>query len=196
MRTLRTTLTLTTLTLATLTLAAASIAAHAQTASTPDLGAHAPDFTLSTPEGQSVRLSSLEKSGPVVLVLLRGYPGYQCPFCQRQVHDFVQNADKFTSAHTQVLLVYPGPPAELDARAKEFLTRQEGALPANIHLVIDPNYTMTTQYGLRWDAPQETSYASTFILDRQGVVHFRKISKGHGDRTTAADLLPELTKLQ
>jgi hypothetical protein len=45
-------------------------------AETPDVGARAPDFTLSTPEGQPIRLSDQAAKGKVVLVVLRGYPGY------------------------------------------------------------------------------------------------------------------------
>ena len=81
------------------------------------VGQKAPLFSLNTPDGKTVSLMGLIHKGPVVLVVLRGYPGYQCPYCVKQVHDFVENADKFTTA-TSVLLVYPGPPAELDQRAK------------------------------------------------------------------------------
>jgi peroxiredoxin len=133
-------------------------------AETPDVGQKAPVFTLSTPDGHPLGLSELTRKGTVVLVVLRGYPGYQCPYCVRQVHDFVERANKFATAGEQVLLVYPGPPAELDQRAKEFLTKQN-PLPNNIHLVIDPDYKFTNQYGLRWDAPHETAYPST-LSDR------------------------------
>jgi hypothetical protein len=51
---------------------------------------------------------------------------------------------------------------------------------------------VTNQYGLRWDAPHETAYPSTFLIDRKGVVFFRKISHPHGDRTSAADILAEV----
>jgi peroxiredoxin len=146
---------------------------------------------LSTPAGQIVELGSLTRKGPVVLVVLRGYPGYQCPYCVRQVHDFVENADKFASSGTQVLLVYPGPPAELDQGAKEFLSK-ENPLPANVILVIDPDYKFTNQYGLRWDAPNETAYPSTFLIDQRDIIFYRKVSQGHGDRTTASDVLKEL----
>ena len=40
--------------------------------------------------------------------------------------------------------------------------------------------------------PHETAYPSTFLIDRHEIVFFRKISTGHGDRTTAADILAEL----
>ena len=38
------------------------------------VGEKAPDFTLSTPEGKHIRLSDVTSMGPVVLVVLRGYP--------------------------------------------------------------------------------------------------------------------------
>jgi peroxiredoxin len=157
----------------------------------PGIGQKAPAFSLSTPTGQSVELGSLTRKRSVVLVVLRGYPGYQCPYCVRQVHDFIENADKFASSGAQVLLVYPGPPAELDQRAKEFLSK-ENPLPANVVLVIDPDYKFTNQYGLRWDAPNETAYPSTFLIDRHDIIFYRKVSQGHGDRTTASDVLKEL----
>lgn len=160
-------------------------------AQTPQVGQKAPTFTLSTPEGHQVKLSEFAGKTSVVLIVLRGYPGYQCPYCVRQVHDFVENAAGFANAGAEVVLVYPGPPAQLNLRAKEFLAK-ENPLPGNIHLVIDPDYKFTNQYGLRWDATHETAYPSTFLIDRHGVVFFRKISSGHGDRTTAADTLMEL----
>ena len=157
-------------------------------AQTPEIGSKAPDFTLSTPEGAPIRLSDLTAKGKVVLIVLRGYPGYQCPYCQHQVHDFQVNAGKFATQDIQLLLVYPGPPADLDKRAQEFLAK-EGTLPANFHLVIDPDYKFTNQYGLRWDAPHETAYPSTFLIDHNGNITARKISHTHGDRTTAEDVL-------
>jgi peroxiredoxin len=164
-------------------------------AAIPDKGAMAPDFTLSTPEGQVIRLADLTAKGTVVLIVLRGYPGYQCPYCQRQAHHFQMNADKFSAAGAQVLLVYPGPPADLDQHAKEFLAKQ-AEFPSNFHLVIDPDYKFTNQYGLRWDAPHETAYPTTFLIDQHGVIFFRKTSNSHGDRSTATEVLEELEKSQ
>jgi peroxiredoxin Q/BCP len=162
-------------------------------AQTPEVGAKAPGFTLNTPLGKSVSLASEVGKGQLVLVLLRGYPGYQCPYCQKQVHDFVEHANSFATEGVRVLLVYPGPPTELDTRAKEFLAKQ-AELPANITLVTDPNYTMTNLYGLRWQGEHETAYPSTFILDKAGVIRFEKISHAHGGRTTAEEVLMHLSK--
>ena len=157
----------------------------------PATGAQAPNFTLPTPTGHPVSLANETKKGTTVLVVLRGFPGYQCPYCVRQVHDFVEHASGFAAKHVNVLLVYPGPPADLDQHANEFLAKQAD-LPGNIQLVTDPDYKMTNQYGLRWDAPHETAYPSTFILDGHGKILFEKISHSHGDRTTAEEVLAQI----
>ena len=161
-------------------------------AAPPVVGQMAPDFALSTPEGQSFRLSEMTSSGPVVLIVLRGYPGYQCPYCNRQVQDFIQKSPGFANAGARVMMIYPGPPQDLGARANEFLADKK--LPENFVLLLDPGYEFTNQYGLRWDAPRETAYPSTFLIDRQGVIFFSKIVKEHGGRTTAAEILDILPK--
>ena len=155
-------------------------------AETPAVGAKAPDFTLSAPNGATVQMSKQQHGDTLVLVVLRGYPGYQCPYCQTQVHDFVAHAADFAAKKATVLLVYPGPPADLDQHAKEFLAKQAD-LPSNVVLVTDPDYKVTNLYGLRWDAPRETAYPSTFILDKEGTVLFERISHSHGDRLSAPD---------
>ena len=159
---------------------------------TPAVGAKAPDFTLSTPTGKTVTLSTEQSGHDLVLVILRGFPGYQCPYCVKQVHDFVDHASDFKAKNSRVLLVYPGPPADLDQHAKEFLVKQ-AELPSNVVLVTDPDYKVTNLYGLRWDAPHETAYPSTFVLDNKGTVVFEKISHSHGDRLSAQDALDHLS---
>lgn len=113
------------------------------------------------------------------------------PLLRSSGHDFVENADRFASSEAQVHLFYFGPPAELDQRARAFLSK-ESPLPANVILVIDPDYKFANQYGLRWAAPNETAYPSTFLIDRHGIIFYRKVSQGHEDRTAASDVLKEL----
>lgn len=171
----------------------ASLTTQLTFAETPEVGQVAPNFTLATPAGETVSLSHYTRKGAVALVVLRGFPGYQCPFCTKQVHAFVAKAGAFAAAGAEVILVYPGPPADLGEHAKEFLAMQ-APLPKNVHLVIDPDYKFTNSYGLRWDAPQETAYPSTFVLDRHGRVVYRKISKEHGDRTTPEEVLTHISR--
>jgi peroxiredoxin len=162
-------------------------------ATPPKIGDRAPDFTLSTLDHKKVRLNELTEAGNVVLVVLRGWPGYQCPFCTKQVHDFVTSAAGFGDAKAHVLMVYPGPAAGLEAHAEEFLTSKQW--PKEFSFVIDPDYSMVSAYGLRWDAPKETAYPATFLLDKKGIVRFAKVSHGHGGRTTALQVLRDLKQI-
>lgn len=159
----------------------------------PKMGTEAPDFVLKTLDNQPVCLSDLTPDGKVVLVVLRGWPGYQCPLCTKQVHDFVTSAPSFAQAKTKVIMVYPGPARDLKAHAQEFLKNK--AWPKDFIFVIDPDFSMVTDYGLRWDAPNETAYPSTFILDQKGMVRFAKISHSHDDRSKAADVVDQLSRM-
>jgi thioredoxin-dependent peroxiredoxin len=164
----------------------------ANAATPPMVGEGPPDFKLSTPEGKFVQLSEVMAKGPVVLVVLRGYPGYQCPYCNRQVQDFIANAQRFTELGAHVVLVYPGPPQDLKGKANEFLAGK--TLPAHFDLVLDPGYAFTNAYGLRWNAPSETAFPSTFLIGKDGLVFFSKIVKEHGGRTTAAEIIEAMPK--
>ncbi len=152
------------------------------------VGDTAPDVEFQPLQGdQKVKLSSLAADGPVVLVVLRGWPGYQCPICFRQMGSLVSHADDFKRLGAKVVLVYPGPADELAGHAKDFLKGTE--LPEPFVMVIDPDYAFTNLYHLRWDEPRETAYPSTFVLDPNRVVKFRKTSFSHGDRSQTDDVL-------
>ena len=159
-------------------------------ANPPQVGDKAPDFTLKTPDDQTVRLSDITATNKVVLVELRGWPGYDCPFCTRQVHDYVRNADQLKAAGVQVLMVYPGPADGLKAHAKWFL--QNKNWPDDFLFVLDPDYSFTKSYGLRWDANNETAYPSTFIIGTNNKVQFAHVGKGHDDRVSTAEVLKAL----
>lgn len=163
-------------------------------ASPPQVGDKAPDFTLKTLDDQTVHLSDLTAKGKVVLVELRGWPGYDCPFCTKQVHDYVSNADKLKAAGVQVLIVYPGPADDLKAHATKFL--QDKSWPEDFLFVLDPDYSFTKSYGLRWEGEKETAHPSTFIIDTENKVQFAHVAKGHGDRVSTAAVLIALQNIK
>lgn len=158
----------------------------------PIVGSSAPDFTLNTLDDQPVRLTDLTAKGKVVLVVLRGWPGYQCPFCSRQAHDFVIHEKELAADGVQVVMVYPGPSDDLKSHAADFLKDKDW--PQDFLLVLDPDYSFTKAYGLRWDAPKETAYPSTFIIGKDNEVTFAHVSKKHGDRVNAETVLKALNE--
>ncbi|MBA4030072.1 MAG: bacteriocin [Planctomyces sp.] len=162
-------------------------------AAPPPLGGVAPDFELADVDGGTTKLSSVTEMGPTVLVVLRGFPGYQCPLCSVQVNDFLKSADAFKKAGARVIFVYPGAGNKLAAQAKEFRGKRE--IPDHFTLLIDPDYKFTNQYGLRWNAPNETAYPATFVLDGDRKIVFSKVSDGHGGRTTAKSIVEQLSKM-
>jgi len=156
----------------------------------PAVGERAPDFSLKTLGGPEFRLSEALMQGPAVLVVLRGYPGYQCPLCSRQVGSLIGARKELASKKAKVILVYPGGVSDLDAKAKEFLGKTE--LPENFVLALDPDYQFTNAYGLRWDAPKETAYPSTFVIDSNGKVRLAVVSQSHGGRAETKKVLSAL----
>jgi len=170
------------------TLIVCSLPFASNAAGVPKMGAEAPDFVLKTLDNKSVCLSDFAPDNKVVLVVLRGWPGYQCPLCTKQA-----SASSFAQANTKVVMVYPGPAQDLKAHAQEFLNDKNW--PKDFTFVLDPDFSMIKDYGLRWEAPKETSYPSTFIIDQKGMVRFVKTSHSHGDRAKAADVVDALNHL-
>jgi len=157
------------------------------------IGDKAFNFSLKTIQGEKVNLKDLYHEGPVVLIVLRGWPGYQCPICTRQVGGFIAEADKFVKHGATVLFVYPGPSEKLQEHAKEFA--QDFQFPENFYFTLDPSYIMVNKYGLRWDEHKETAYPSTYVIDKKGRVVFAKVSHSHGDRSTPKEVVEVLSKL-
>ena len=151
-------------------------------------GQTAKNFELKTVNGENIRLSELE--APVVLIVLRGFPGYQCPICSRQVGSFISVAEKLAELNASVLFVYPGPSKLLQEKAKEF--SEDFQLPGNFYFALDPDYTMINMYGLRWDKTRETAYPSTFVRDSKRRILFSRISQSHGGRTNPEEIIEVL----
>jgi peroxiredoxin len=172
-----------------LILSALTGAARAADPQPPRVGAAAPDFSLKGLDGKTVRLTDTTARGTTVLVMLRGYPGYQCPFCTAQVGSLVGREADFKKAGAQVLLVYPG---TVD-RGQEFL--KDKKLPAHFTFALDPDFSFTNLYGLRWNAAHETAYPATFVIDGKNRVRWEKISHAHGDRATPDEILKAIAAL-
>ena len=157
----------------------------------PQVDGSAPDFELLSVTGTKVRLSKVAGESPVVLIVLRGFPGYQCPICNQQVGSYLNQAEKLKSAGAQVLLVYPGPSAGLSKRAQEFI--KDRTIPDHFQLLLDPDYAFTKAYHLRWDAAGETAYPSIFVVGKDLKVLYAKVSKEHGGRSKPEEVLKVLS---
>jgi peroxiredoxin len=157
------------------------------------VGKVAPDVELSTPARQKIKLSETVKTSPVVIVVLRGYPGYQCPICTQQVAELIKNQKELADANGRILLIYPAPQKMIEEKSKEFFANSE--LPKHFTVLLDPDLGFVNAYGLHRNAPNETAYPSTIIVDKTGAVRFLHVSKTHGDRVSSKEMVRELKEL-
>lgn len=166
---------------------------NAGEAKQPQEGKKFADFELKDLNGDSHKLSEKAKDKNVVILVLRGYPGYQCPLCTKQVARYLDAAERFAASEAEVIMIYPGEKDSVSDYAKEFIASTE--FPENFTFLIDPDYQFLVANGLRWDAEKETSYPSTFVIGKDRKVVFAKISRSHGGRTKPAQALQALKKL-
>jgi thioredoxin-dependent peroxiredoxin len=153
----------------------------------PESGDKAVEFASRDINGDKFEFRPAQASKWTVLIFLRGYPEYQCPICSRQVAEIINHADQLAAAKTNVVLIYPGSAKDLSSKAQEFVADKH--LPQTIQMIVDENYRIVNAYHLRWDAPKETAFPSTFIIDPTGYIRFAKISKTHGGRATIQEIL-------
>lgn len=158
---------------------------------TPQTGELAQDFELRTLDGIPVKLSLVTEKGPVALFVLRGYPGAQSAVCNRQVVDLINKSSGFMDAGATVILVYPGAADKLEVHAKEFIA--DKVLPRNFRFVLDPGYTFTNKYGLRWNAKNETAYPATFVMNAKGLVTYALVSRSQGGRARTEEVIRALS---
>lgn len=159
----------------------------------PSVGEKAVDFSLKTLDGKTVALAELVKSGPVVIIELRGWVGYQCPVCTKQVGEMISNSKAILATGAHVVLIYPGPADQLKAHAEEFISGK--GLPEGYSFVLDPGMGFVSSAGLRWEKAGETAFPATFVIDKSGIVRFVKVSETHAGRSTSEEVVKALESL-
>ena len=146
------------------------------------------DFELPIVGGNGfLRLRDEVKQGSVAVVVLRGYPGYQCGICNRQVSSMVSRARALGAALHRVVLIYPGETTALEQRAKEFMGARR--LPEPLVMVRDDGMKTISEWGLRWDKHHETAYPATYVIDPNGRVRWAKVSESHAGRSSVEEIL-------
>ena len=150
---------------------------------TPTEGSNAPDFTLPSQEGSSVRLKDYRGKW----VVLYFYPKDQTPGCSREAHNFQVDQPKYVERNAVVLGV------SLDSvdSHKKFCAK-EGL---NFKLLADTDHKVTDSYGSLTNLGLVKFAARhTFLIDPSG-----KIAKAYTSVDPlkhSAEVLAELDVLQ
>ena len=126
-------------------------------------GAPAPDFQLTSDEGESVTLSAL-RGKPVVLYF---YPKDDTPGCTTEACEFRDAYDRFREQGAEILGVSP----DTEASHRKFKSKYE--LPFT--LLADPEHHAAEAYGV-WKEKKNYGKTymgverSTFVIDADGKV--------------------------
>jgi thioredoxin-dependent peroxiredoxin len=143
----------------------------------------APDFTLTSDEGERVTLSAF-RGRPVVLYF---YPRDDTPGCTRQACAIRDSYDEFEQRGAVVLGVSP------DDESSHVKFKRKHGLPFT--LLADPEHEVAEQYGA-WGERRYRGRTymgierSTFLIDEQGCV--AKVMRRVKPDTHTAQVLAEL----
>ena len=152
----------------------------------PQVGDHAPDFTLIDQHGQSRRLTSL--TGPKGLMLVFYRSADWCPYCKTQLAELQTQ----TAALGQRGIGLAAVSYDSVAVLADFSKRRSITFP----LLSDPGSTTIKRYGILNSTIPETDarsygipFPGTFMLDAHGVVTSRFFEQAYQERTTARSIL-------
>lgn len=148
-------------------------------------GAMAPDFTLQDTEGKAHTLSERVKDKPVVLVF---YRGDWCAWCQLQTAQLAKAHNQFVEAGVEIWAISP----QAQERNEAFRLKREIQYP----ILADENQHVIRTWGLINEldeaAQYDIPYPTTYIIDRNGRVHWRRLGRNPEDRPTPEEILSHL----
>ena len=170
------------------------------------VGDSAPDFRLHNATGKLVQLSEALAKGPVVLTWYRG--GW-CPYCNITLNHLQQKLADFQSAGANLIALTPElPDNSLSTLEKNHL---------QFEVLSDVNNKVAKQYGIVFkldEAVSETykqafdleSYngndsdelplAATYVIDKEGVIHYAFLDAEYRNRAEPGDILSTLKTLK
>jgi thioredoxin-dependent peroxiredoxin len=122
-------------------------------------GTQAPDFTLQSDKGDTIRLSDYKNKNHVVLIF---YPGDETPGCTKQLCAIRDDYGKFQA---KGVVVFGVNPADKDSH-RRFAEKQKYQFP----LLVDTDQKTAALYGARGLSVKRT----VFVIDPQGKIVFAR----------------------
>ncbi len=161
-----------------------------------DVGDAAPDFELPGTGGKTYRLSDLRGKN----VVLAFYPGDETRVCTAQFCSYRDNSDRLDQLDAEVLGISP---QSVDSHER---WTQEQSL--NVPLLADEDLAVSKSYGLvGWVGPfaklaglKEAPggryvMRAIFVIDAEGIIRYRHVSRTGAKFQTVDDLEQAVTAL-
>ena len=150
------------------------------------------DVQLIGASGETVSLSDY-RGKPLVLIFMRGFPGFICPYCTTQTAQLAARYGELTAAGAEVAIVYPTKEDDRE-KVREFVAacneilEEEGEAGLPFPVLLDPGTKVVRRYNIEGDL----SKPSTYVLDAQGVVHYAYVGRTSDDRPSVDRILKEV----
>mgnify|MGYP006299911681 CR=1 FL=1 len=155
----------------------------------PQAGDPLPYTRFVNQQGEVVDLARHRGTDRVLLVFMRGFDGYVCPYCTRQTSELAERYEEITAAGTRVYIVYPGPaetvPVFLEAVRRQ-LNGQEEEFP--VPVLLDVDLSAVKRLGIRGNL----AAPSTFLVGSDGVLQYVYVGNSFDDRPDVDDILSAL----
>lgn len=170
------------------------------------VGDLAPDFALPNAVGETVKLSGLLSSGPVIINF---YRGEWCPYCNIELHAFQQYLPEFQAANAQLVAISPSMPTKaLTIQEKQnleypVLSDVGNKVARTYGLVFTLDATLRPLYkGFGIDIPEhngdesyELPVPATYVIDSSGAIRYAYANADYTKRAEPADVLKAIQAL-
>ncbi len=147
-----------------------------------EVGQKAPDFTLKNQNNGGISLDNFKGKN----VILAFYPFDFSPVCTDEMSCFQADLNKLKDADTEVIAI------SVDSHWSHKAFAEK--LSLNYNLLSDFNKEVTKLYGvLRLEGFSNRAY---FIIDKKGIVKFKKVMDSPGNKLENQELINELRKIR
>ncbi|MFQ5815073.1 MAG: peroxiredoxin family protein [Candidatus Hydrothermarchaeaceae archaeon] len=136
----------------------------------PRVGDEAPDFTLMGTNGETLSLEDFKNKRNIVLMF---YRADWCPYCAEQLSVVQKFVKDFEEQDAELV------PVSTDGIEKEESFAEE--ICVNYPLYSDPDHKAIERYGV-FDAEHNIARPAVFIIDKEGRIRYKHVSKDHTDR--------------
>lgn len=141
-------------------------------------------------EGKAIDLKQYLGKSNIVLVVMRGFPGFVCPYCTAQTSRLIRSFEEFEKRNAQILVVYPGPTEHVPDFVQSSQTYADGKSPP-FPILLDQGFDVVKRLGITGDLAKP----STYIMDTEGRVRFAYVGASTSDRPSLAAMLAQLDKI-
>lgn len=174
-------------------------------ASAKQKGDQAPDFALTNAIGQTVKLSTYLKQGPVVLTWYRG--GW-CPYCNLTLHQLQEELPNFKAHGATLIALTPELPdksittAEKNDIQFEVLSDVGNGVARDYGIVFQLTEEVAEIYnqsfdmnGYNGDESDELPLAATYIIDTDGKIVYAYLDADYRNRAEPSEITKMLESL-